>query len=1034
LSQEQSSNKPRLILGPPAELELALAETVKSQKAGDPLAPVTILVGNTLLRPYLQRRLATMLGGWVNVQMLTFAELGLKLGEPALVAEGRRPLPRLAAQVLAHEVARGAGDYFKPVADTPGFALALQRLFQELRQTGIEPPALSEAVAGDGPKQTEIAALFAIHEDRRARFYDPDDCIAHADPAVFNSRALLVHGVWQPTTIQRRLLEAVMTVAEITFFLPVTGTDDDQAHAEMRAWLRGLGIEPESRDPVQPDAPVQLLSAPDPPREVLEAARACLRWARDGIAFHETAVVYRHADRYRPLIESVFGDSGIPLYIHAGVPLTERPLGRRALALLDLIGSPAPLQRSAVMEFLTDADLPKETRDRCGGVSSADWDSISRKAGVVEGREEWLQRPSLWLEEEEKERVKWGREPREWIAEQVDRLTKFITELAERLEAHPKRAPWSDHVAYLGDLFRTYINDVEPVVNALADLSRLDPFSEQVDFERFRQVARRAIEEMRSEDPPEGRDGKFARQGVNVLDVNSIQHLRFRAVAVLGLTERAFPPPPRQDALLLDGERRALNEARTWDIPLRATGSDREPLQFAMAEHAAEEHLQLSFARTETGDTSPKLPSHFFRSAAAALKGEPVSVEDVDGLPEEFFTRIPGSRFAAPSLAEALTPSEYDRTLLADQRELGLAALAARSPEFVRSRTAQAARWESRELTVYDGVMSDRANDALAARASLDHRSASGIGTYAECPYRYFLHNLLDLEPEAEPDRIERLDALNRGTLVHRVLERFLRECEKAKAPPSLERRDEHLTRLRVIAGEEYGFWERRGLTGLPVIWRFDRRTITDDLVFWYDHELAEERAFDSGEFELSFGMGEVGGEGALSIPEPLEFDANGVTLQFRGFIDRVNWRDDKSAFRVIDYKTGRNWDKEEGGLLGGRALQLPIYLLAASRALGIPWERGEAHYFHITTKGGFERVSFDGRHLADRYGDFERLLHDYAEAIGRGDFHPVPGAKRKHCKYCNFHDLCDARVEMIADRKSEDPRAIAFAELAEIP
>ena len=975
-----------------------------------------------------------MLGGWINIHIVTFAELGLKLGEPALVAEGRRPLPRLAAQVLAHEVARRSGTYFKPVADTPGFALALQRLFQELRQAGIEPASLSEAVAGDGRKQAEIAALFSTHEERRAGFYDPDDCIAHGDPALFDSRALLVHGVWQPTAVQRRLLEALMAVAEVTFFLPGTGTDDDQAHAEMRAWLKGLGIEPEGEGDAQPATSIQLLSAPDPPREVLEAARACLRWAREGIAFHEMAIAYRHADRYRPLIESVFGDSGIPLYIHAGVPLVERPLGRRALALLDLIGSPAPLQRSAVMEFLTDADLPKETRDRCGGVNSADWDSISRKAGVVEGREQWLERPSLWREEEEKERVKFGKEPREWLAEQIERLTKFVTDLADRLEAHPRRAPWSEHVAYLGDLFRTYINDVDPVVNALADLTQLDPLSDEVDFEHFRQVARRAIEEMRSEDLPEGRAGKFARQGVNVLDVNSIQHLRFRAVAVLGLTERTFPPPPRQDALLLDGERKALNEKRDWDLPLRASGPDREPLQFAMAEHAAEEHLQLSFARTETGATSPKLPSHFFRAAAAALKGESVSVEDVDGLSEEFFTRIPGSRFAAPSLAEALTPSEYDRTLLSDQRELGLAALSARRPQFIRSRTAHASRWESRELTVYDGVMSDHASGALAERVSLENRSASGLTTYAECPYRYFLDKVLDLEPDAEPDRTERLEALHKGTLVHKVLERFLIECEKAKAPPSLERRTEHLASLLQIAQEECDSWERRGLTGLPVIWRFDRRTIIDDLVFWYDHELAEERAFDRGEFELSFGMGEAGGQSELSIPEPLEFDANGVTLQFRGFIDRVNWRDDKSAFRVIDYKTGRNWDKKEGGLLGGRALQLPIYLLAASRALDIPWERGEAHYFHITTKGGFERVSFDGRHLADRFGDFERLLHDYAEAIGRGDFHPVPGAKRENCKYCDFRDLCDTRVAMIADRKSDDPRAVAFAELAEIP
>jgi hypothetical protein len=32
--------------------------------------------------------------------------------------------------------------------------------------------------------------------------------------------------------------------------------------------------------------------------------------------------------------------------------------------------------------------------------------------------------------------------------------------------------------------------------------------------------------------------GAFGRRGVNVLDVNQLRSLRFRAVAVLGLTER----------------------------------------------------------------------------------------------------------------------------------------------------------------------------------------------------------------------------------------------------------------------------------------------------------------------------------------------------------------------------------------------------------------------------------------------------------------------------------------------------------------
>ncbi len=840
------------MVGTPASLEQALAEEVRRHKAGDPLAPVTILVGNTLLRPYLRRRLAELLGGWINIEFLTFADLGEKLGLMAQLTEGRMPMPALAEQVLVRQVAAGARGYFKPVAEAPGLPPALQRLFKELGQAEVEPQALAEADPGD--KVKELADLFQQYRTRRAGYYDSFDCLVSADPARLGSRVLLVHGVWQMTAVQRRVLEQLMAVADLTFFLPETGTDADFAHEEMRAWLARVGIDPErlevqtspetaldhlrehvfaTNGPATQDDSVRLLSAPDAPREVVEAARACLEWARDGIAFHEMAVAYRHDEPYRALVESIFDDSGIPIYLHDGTPLVERPLGRRALALLDLIDAPRPLLRSAVMEFLTDAHLPEATREQFSP-RPARWDDVSRRAGIVEGREQWRERLRTYIEEQERRSAEHeaskedeqeepepeqgeGEEKRnryQWRKHHAENLARFAEDLAERLEARPDRAPWSAQLAYLRDLFATYIDGVEPIIDELARLAQLDDVSDEVGFEQFRAVVRQAITEMRAEDPPGKQRGSFGYQGVNVLDVNSLRHLRFRAVVVLGLSERSFPPPPRQDALLLDHERAALNERRGWEIPLRAGGPDQEPLQFALAIHAAAERLQLSFARTELGDQRAKLPSHFFRAAAAALIGEPVSVERVETgrLPDHLFTRIPGSRFAAPSPQQALTASEYDRTLLtgdAEQRALGLAVVSKLKPELERSRLAYTSRWHSRTLTTYDGLLGEPSRGALVERGGLERvLSASTIETYATCPYRYFLSRVLRIRTEDEPDRIERISPLERGRLVHRILEHFLiatrgrRPAKRhgARAPPEAAARDRRRAVLRLAA------------------------------------------------------------------------------------------------------------------------------------------------------------------------------------------------------------------------------------------
>ena len=109
------------------------------------------------------------------------------------------------------------------------------------------------------------------------------------------------------------------------------------------------------------------MSAPDPSREVRAAARACLEWAREGVPFWDMAVAYRHGEAYLPLAEAVFVEAGIPVYLHEGSPLAERPLGRQTLGLLALFDG--ELSRQAVMDFLTDARFPEALHDEYGGIS-----------------------------------------------------------------------------------------------------------------------------------------------------------------------------------------------------------------------------------------------------------------------------------------------------------------------------------------------------------------------------------------------------------------------------------------------------------------------------------------------------------------------------------------------------------------------------------------------------------------------------------------------------------------------------------------
>ena len=265
-------------------------------------------------------------------------------------------------------------------------------MIRELRQEDAALETLERHAGAAAESQSKADGLVDIYRrylaDRRDR-YDGEDALAVADATLFDGTQLLVYGVWRLGALGRRLIERLAARVPVTVFLPTTDTPADGAHAELRLWLRSqAGAETTldtpltaetalahlqqtlfaPADAVTPDGTVSLVSAPEPLSEVREAARTCLDWARDGIAFREMAITYRDASTYRPLVEAVFTEAGIPVYLDDGPSIAERPLGRRFLALLDLIDS--PLRRRDVLAFLTDGWLPKETRDRYGGARS----------------------------------------------------------------------------------------------------------------------------------------------------------------------------------------------------------------------------------------------------------------------------------------------------------------------------------------------------------------------------------------------------------------------------------------------------------------------------------------------------------------------------------------------------------------------------------------------------------------------------------------------------------------------------------------
>lgn len=1093
-----------LVTGTVAYLEDALGDAVSGARAKDPLGPLTVLVGHVLLRPYLRRALAMRGVPQLNVRYERPHELAVRMSQVDVTLSAMPRLTPAAERLLVRDVAGSATGYFRQIASRDGFVEALGRLFRELELGGLTG-AFDELTGGNDAKLRELAALYGEYERRRDGFATIGKHYTAAMSAPFEG-PLLVYGVWAPSALQMRLIEHVAAATDVTIFLPRSGSAADEAHAAFRDRLAQLGaadasapsngsggaaeggawgaqLEVGSRalhhsqlslldasPSAAPSTPathepalaqvasrlfgphggerianydVRLINAPDTVREVWEAARACLRWADDGIRFHEMAVVYRNRDPYRALVDEIFTEANIETYLHDGRLLSTHPLGRRVLSLIELARE-GTFSRAKVMEFLTETELPPATLAAHKRVRPSEWESFTRDAGVVEGIDQWRERLRRLANEKREtakdERFTWLAE----VADHVEDLIRFADEFHAALSARADEATWEEHLTFLRSLVGRYAAGTEPILDALDELRALSFVRETATFEMFAQAVRDDLDSRDTTNVLKEPVRMFGRQGVAVIDASSLRHMRFRAVYMLGLAERAWPPPPRPDPLLLEHERRALNAGSpSASLPLR-TEPDEAALGFWTGVQAAKEHLVASFARADAGRSGKHLPSYFFRGLAEAIEGRRVALDELDALAN--VQRFAAGRLANDEIAASLSRAEYDRGLIKAANEAtlpgGVEAVASLSPSFGRAVRARRER-RGRALSMYDGVMITESAIDAAMRDSVFAKedrsvSASRLETYAVCPYRYFLHYTLGVTPVEEPEDIERIDALQRGSLVHEILQRFL-ETLGREDPPRIEARERHLDVLKRIAQEQGDERVKRGVTGRPLIWEMDKRAIDEDLVRWYDAELkdAPRSGMLPGAFEARFGPPGYGfgqQDEALSTDEPLALRVGERTIRVQGRIDRVDWPADRSRFRVIDYKTGAKYVKTDQRFAAGTALQLPIYLRAAAEMLQLRPEDGESQYFYVSSKGGFGRHTLTGEELLDAEAEFHQVLDTIAGGVEQGYFAPKP-EKDNNCRYCDYNAVCDAQIKRIMDNKNaDDPRAVQFIALEQIP
>ena len=982
---------------------VALHSLIAAAKRDEPLAPVTVVVETNSVGVAARRLLASgELGrvvergeGLIGVSFLTVFRLAELLAAPTLASAGRRPVSTPLVGAAVRRVLSDAPGVFAPVAAHPATEEALVAAHREL--CDLDDVAL-DLLAAQHARAADVVRIHrAVRNQLAAEWYGEHDLMRVAAalvddgaPLAADLGTLAIHLPQRLANPAARLLRAVSEVVPATVIVGLTG--DARADAAVVASVGRLGckISDDSRAVIAPAIGSQVWTTSDPDDEARAVVRGVVAAMRDGVPLERIAVLYAGAEPYARLLHEHLAAAGID---HNGTSvraLHDSVLGAALLRLLAL--SESGFRRDDVFALLAAAPV----LDGHGHEApTAAWERISRRAGIVGGVAQWTARLDQYLADEPPDQ------------KSAQSLRAFVEQLASDLDAAQAPAPWSRRVQWAHTLIRRYLGDdrrreswpdferdaARRVEAALDRLAGLDAVETAPTADVFRRTLELELAAARV------RIGQLG-AGCLVGTVGLALGAEFDRLFVCGLADGVFPTSVRDDPLLSDHERAAL--AGELRLVSERTDDDHRSLLAVLAATSGER--VLCFPRGDLRRSTQHVPSRFLLDTAEVLGGErslpagaPWCAEIasfVDGLAS---TALPATRH------------ERDVRAVCAGHELHDAAFA-RGAELLVARNSDA-------FTRFDGNLAHLSSE-LASRgpsAATAIVSATRLQSWAACPHAYFMQYVLGVDVVERPEDITQLLPLDRGTLVHAVLDRFVR-AGGGLADTEL---------LHQLVDEECDRLEARGLSGRRLPWRRDRRAIHAELEAWLraDARLRED-------------------SGLVTVATEHRFDdvvvalSDGRTLRMRGAVDRID-RAEGGTLVVYDYKTGStSWYADlgpENPVGGGTRLQLPVYALAARAAAGADERTPVEAYYWFVGKGENALIGYEVDDEVE--AAFDTALRTIVDGIDAGCFPAFPVAPGPRpfvaCHYCDPDGLGTADVWRAWERKQHAPAVAPFLALA---